>query len=1150
MKWARLLLLTACLLFLASMPMASAAQTNPDNPPRALSNSSDFIESLMPSINSQGIERKYTKYPLWNYTMDADSAWYDPVTPAIMFLLNLGFVIQALFVRVSLSLFEQAYTLDLLNSIGDYIQTFVSSFKRALWDPLAGILLSLSGLVILFNAGISYRRSKSVQQLLVTILVLGISVMMFAYPKQVIVKLNEISRDVSATVLSSTMPLMNNQVSTINQGVVVAGNQLWEQQILYPWYLMQFGSISDGKTNEAKFLPYAKGSDIRDDNRDDQISAGNWLMEEKGIFARFILLCMANIWNSISIAFVFVISVLVLATQLAPLVMICLCPAVLVLALIPYFGMTIIYRWSEQVLGAMFYKVALSIFLSIFIISSHVFYAIFDQFYMLQLIVQMVLMIMIFLYRKKIMGIFTSIPKGAQATGQAISAPADIKGQLGRAAQVAGSLALGAAGMAATGGLSGGIMAATKSGSMLHKGAMIAGRLTEQKKDRAIQPHAQRLLYQRFLEQKEAADAAAYQTKTPPRYNAFVQSTMERMDRGLPLFTKQQQDAVAAEMKDIRAQGGNIQRMFLATGTEAKSPVAYKQAQDRHRQRVQRHHEHFSRARQRRLDVISIYEGSKRGPLPEEGQVEDPYYYDPDNPALRAVAPSVRNKSGVISRHDSSTDEKTDRTPAGRVKPIVVHRKSDSARPGNDGSARNRIRFSNTAAGNDRPRLTARRRVVQQPANRFGGIELQGERSLLSDSVPSFRQSLADSGFEGIVTNRVAALNVSRKQDAAAAPARRIRMETGSSEATTNRVKLPSHVSRLVKSKAGPVRTMIEPAVRVTNEQVTNGGISGNVVSRLNPTIHSPSTSERANVRNASLEIRSSGRVNELGGIKLPAEVGRVPKAMNVRTQNQRIQVETGSSEAMMNRVKLPTNVSRLVKRKNGMMHTAVESTVNVSTEQTTTSGMKHVASRTRPVVSQASSIRRADQEQQIYELMNRATRNGDREQLHRLIDKLDQVQGVSQAVQVHTDAPPMAIKRPTETSTLTHHVTTHQQVDIKKPHEVKAELVSRGSTRVQYDESFAIQIRHEHEQSGSSATQFVERINEAQTRAYREMVTSKREALHSEDPKVQERAEQKRNEYLTIRKKHDAAKEILHEKISRERIANYKKSARLDDEE
>jgi len=572
---------------------------------------SDFLEKLLPQIDGQGVEKKYTEHPISNYTLDTDSSWFEPTTGGIMLFLNMWMSIQATAVRIGILFLEQAYTLDLLGAIVGYIDKFIKAYRSSTWDLFITPLLVVSGIYILFNAAIAYKRSKSVEQLLTTLAVIAFATLLFAYPKQILTGFNDLSRDMSGAVLASTLPMMNNQAHTINQGVVVAGNQIWEQQVLYPWYLLQFKSIPEGKVKGEGFLQYPKGHDKREKLMEAEVKAGNTMMTSEGIFDRVIIIMMSHFLNLITLIILTVISILTLISQLVPLVLICISPIVVTVALIPRFGLGVIYKLTERVLGAIFYKVVLSIFLSIFIVATHVFAAIFGTYYIIQLIVQFLVVLTLILERKRIIGLFTSLPKGEGAFNKVLEEKSNYSGQIGSVVKpvVQGALAIG--GLVASGGTSSFLMAAAAAGGRggaMMSAAYMGKQVIDGAKRKSLMPHAEGLLHKRFLDQKSAADSYAEQTGTPPKYSPFVQEVMNRSEQGLPLYTEQQKANVVGELQDIEKQGGDINRVFNPTGIQTNNPVLYGEEVSKYQQRIMAKNLAFQENRGQRISAIEFME--------------------------------------------------------------------------------------------------------------------------------------------------------------------------------------------------------------------------------------------------------------------------------------------------------------------------------------------------------------------------------------------------------------------------------------------------------------------------------------------------------------------------------------------------------------
>lgn len=580
-------------------------------PSNGIDGAVNFIETMLPNVDSHGIEKLYTKYPMWNYTLDTDSSWYDPVTPAIMMLINLEVVADATFVRMGIMVLEQAYTLDLLDKISIYIGDFIEAYKKSTWDVFLTPGIVIIGLYILFNSLIASRKSKSLDVFLKSFFVIGFATVFLAYPKDVLVGFNDVSREISASVLTSTLPIFDGDASDINQAVAVAGNQLWENQVLYPWYYMQFGSAEDGKVKAPLFLTYSKGSNLREKNMKLEIKAGNKYMTEDSIYLRVIMLGFTHFINIIVLILLIIVCILIILSQLAPLLLVLLSPLIFTVALIPNYGMRIIQKWMERVLGGVFFKVVMSMFLSLYIVASNVFRAIFGEWYLLQIFVQLLVILAIVLERKRIIGIFSNIGKGPDAVAEAATQKSNWGEQIGNVAKKSMQAAVTIGAAAYTGGASmagGAAMLGGRAG-MLAKGVGIAKNFAEAKENKVLHPMADGLLNQRFLQQKDSADSIAQTTGQNPRYNPFVSQVMERTGKGLPPFTSAQRENALHELRDIKRQGGDPARVFNPADVPgADDPLSYKMGADRHKQRLAEKYQDFESKRQNRAALITASE--------------------------------------------------------------------------------------------------------------------------------------------------------------------------------------------------------------------------------------------------------------------------------------------------------------------------------------------------------------------------------------------------------------------------------------------------------------------------------------------------------------------------------------------------------------
>ncbi|MGN7457434.1 CD3337/EF1877 family mobilome membrane protein [Paenibacillus pasadenensis] len=580
----------------------------------------NFIESMMPPMASQGIERDYARYPVWNYTLDTDSSWYDPVTPAIMSVVNTEVTLDAMLVRFGIMVIEQAYTLDIFKYLGDFIATLIEGFRAATWDVLLKTMMIVIGLYIAFNSLIASRRSKSIDTFLKTFIVLVIAFLFFSYPKQILSTAVNVSSELSGAILTG------GKSENMNGTVASIGNQIWKQQVLDPWYYMQFGSVAKGEVEGEKFLAYPKGNKIRDKNMEAQIKAGNTFMTEDSIYLRVIVIFAHHSVNIIVLVCLLIFASLIIVAQFVPIAMICLSPLVFTLALFPHFGLRIITKWIETVLGAIFFKVVISIFLSLYLQSSAALTKAFGSYYLLVVYLQLLIILALFFERKRITGMLTNLSKGEQAVAEVAGQKSNWGEQVGGALKKSAQVGLGLAAAAATGGSSAMMTGAVMGGKagMMMQGVGIAQKFSDNRKNRLLSPLADTMLRDRFFGEKDRAEMIAKQTHQPVQYSPFVEQVMERESKGLPLFTDTQRQGVLTELKDIQKQGGDVNRYYNKPDAKAKTPEAYVEENGKYQQRMAQKHADFETRRQERMRVIDQAEELYQGTSEPDGPSAPP----------------------------------------------------------------------------------------------------------------------------------------------------------------------------------------------------------------------------------------------------------------------------------------------------------------------------------------------------------------------------------------------------------------------------------------------------------------------------------------------------------------------------------------------
>ena len=634
--------------------------------PSTIFANTDFINDQLPNAPSGGIAKEYNKYPYWNYSLDMDLGWTDPIDTVINFLLNLLFLIYILMVRVSIVILEQAYTLDLLKYVVGYVDDIVNAIKGVVWDEWSVIFLAITGIYILIQHGISANKTSSWQQFFITFIIFIISLTFFAFPSEILSGFNDVSKEASGSILRSVMPLYANQASTVEESITISANQIWINQVKNPWYLMQFGSINDGKLKESKFLPYAPSDEVREDNVEKE-AENNFLMKSslESHLARVFLLTMTLIVGLIFSIVYIIIGGLIFISQFVPVLLISFAALVLLVSLTPGFGLRIIEKWIQRMIYLSFFKVILSILLSVMLVLSALLYRIFGNQMLWALIVQALLIIAMSFEYQRILGLFTSIPKGADAVAHYAE-----KADYGKQMLYAGNQAV----RGYTGALETFGYGTSYSQNPIIRAMRARKDYKENKQLRDLSPIGEKYLQHQYVSQKEEAEKIAFETGKEPHYNDFVKQVDENIDRGLPLFTSKQINDATNSLMDINKQGGDIKRVLNPLQPKAKNSQEYLENTEKHKQIILDKQRALEKRKNNRKQLINASENSGE-------------FYSSENilPNVSELSPIQKNfKDSTSELKKANTQNFVPTNPIQETEIVNVEEKNEAGTPSQD----------------------------------------------------------------------------------------------------------------------------------------------------------------------------------------------------------------------------------------------------------------------------------------------------------------------------------------------------------------------------------------------------------------------------------------------------------------------------------
>ncbi|MBN1469880.1 MAG: hypothetical protein JW924_14220, partial [Fusobacteriaceae bacterium] len=263
-------------------------------------------------------------------------------------------------------------------------------------------------------------QSEFFTQLVKTVLIIAIAIMYFTNPLLFAKAIDDISNDVTKTIISTAdKKEIKNYLDAIADAkrqeemadkviITIIANDLWEEYIHKPWRIMEFGDNEIADQWQDRVLSEKKGSDERKEvienlEQDTDIKTEAMVVERLGFMLMYFIPLIINI------LLMCLFCIFIIGVQFLIVFVFILGIFVFMLALIPSIGGEILKKWAATlgVLAGM--KVVLAFVLMLMIaFNQAVFTAMSEDGWIYALLIQLVLYFAIYMYRGKIIGIFSS----------------------------------------------------------------------------------------------------------------------------------------------------------------------------------------------------------------------------------------------------------------------------------------------------------------------------------------------------------------------------------------------------------------------------------------------------------------------------------------------------------------------------------------------------------------------------------------------------------------------------------------------------------------------------------------------------------------------------------------------------------------------
>lgn len=310
----------------------------------------------------------YSKYPVDNYSLDyfVDSKWDwlpwnwgDGIGKSVMFgiysITNLIWLISVYLSNAAGYLIGEAYSLDFISdttqAIGKNIQTLAGINQRGFmssgfYPGLILILIMIMGIYVTYTGLIKRETTKTTGALVSFLTIFILSSSFIAYSTSYITRINEFSSDISNAALDigskMTMPKSNSKGK---DSVDAIRDSLFEIQVKKPWMILQYGESDTKKVGKERVeslestSPFAnKGKDRIEIVKDEINKKNNDNMTITKTVSRLGITFFIFIFNILISIFVFILTGIMIFSQVLFIVFAIFLPISFLLSMIPSFN--------------------------------------------------------------------------------------------------------------------------------------------------------------------------------------------------------------------------------------------------------------------------------------------------------------------------------------------------------------------------------------------------------------------------------------------------------------------------------------------------------------------------------------------------------------------------------------------------------------------------------------------------------------------------------------------------------------------------------------------------------------------------------------------------------------------------------------------
>ena len=365
-----------------------------------------------------------------NYYIDcAKTSFFKHLEPSLYSLLN-NLVFSAIkgLGEWNAAIIKFSLSADLFEIVDDLISPLFAAIHKYIFNGFSLTLIVLAGMYFIVLLA-KQNMMGIISGIVSLVAVIALAGAFFLYPMDILTTVNNLSVELSASVLDAPYESSGGTLDTGNLSPAEkAENIVWNTLVHRPWQIIEFGDVETAERYEDTILSMGCNTD----ERQEYVQK---MYEEKGLFVptssyqleRLSMGLLLLLFDVLIFAVMVLFCILIIGYQFFAILLALLGTFIFLMALLPRYGLKLVGNWAVKILSTMAIRIVLIFFLTIiFVIMGYV-YCLTGTYGVIPVLFLMVSIIAIIaLKRKELLGLFSGYDQPTGFVNKMLNADGNI----------------------------------------------------------------------------------------------------------------------------------------------------------------------------------------------------------------------------------------------------------------------------------------------------------------------------------------------------------------------------------------------------------------------------------------------------------------------------------------------------------------------------------------------------------------------------------------------------------------------------------------------------------------------------------------------------------------------------------------------------